>query len=71
MFPSALLHNSLQCGCVLSDWSVNQVDRFNPDIGSVHSRIQGEDNLLVIVLDLLQGGGSRLRVSSLVMDSVT
>ena len=38
----------------LIDQPINQGGRFDPVIGCVHARIQGEDDLLLIVPDLLQ-----------------
>ena len=39
----------------LVDQPIDQVEGLDPIVGCVHARIQGEDDLLVIVLDLLQG----------------
>ena len=39
----------------LIDQPIDQVEGLDPIVGCVHARIQGEDDLLVIVLDLLQG----------------
>ena len=63
------LHSAIML--FLIDQPVNQVEGLDPIVGCVHARIQGEDDFLVIVLDLLQEASSRLWVSSFVMDSVT
>ena len=39
----------------LVDKPIDQVEGLDPIVGCVHARIQGEADLLVIVLDLLQG----------------
>lgn len=39
----------------LIDQPIDQVEGLDPIVGCVHARIQGEDDLLVIVLNLLQG----------------
>ena len=39
----------------LIDQPIDQVEGLDSIVGCVHARIQGEDDLLVIVLDLLQG----------------
>ena len=39
----------------LIDQPIDQVEGLDPVLGCVHARIQGEDDFLVVVLDLLQG----------------